>query len=307
MLNNYYTQRELLHTVKMSKQWIKGHVDEKTLRLLNLGSEGLRPAAIRCPSNQEGEYRQGKAVPGTVMFIVNHTFENGNNLKRGNDFEQIKKLFSPYGYNFFCGYNINKDGILQKVAQYSRMENAGSLICFISSHGNQTSLACPDGNNVQIIDILKAAQTKELESCPKMFFFDACRSKTTSLDGKGLPEPPTSNYFVGFSCLDTKTSIEGKSDSCGVYFEEIINVFKDGFPRPYKEDGKVRDLNHFMNKVHFAVTKKYHQVPTVRTTLVGKIYFQKPECTENVPKNPPVFFSKENVTRPYKRRSIKRV
>lgn len=55
------------------------------------------------------------------------------------------------------------------------MENAGSLICFISSHGDQTSLACPDGNNVQIIDILKAAQTKELESCPKMFFFDACR------------------------------------------------------------------------------------------------------------------------------------
>lgn len=44
-----------------------------------------------------------------------------------------------------------------------------------------------------------------------------------------------------------------------------------------------------MNKVHFAVTSKYHQVPTVRTTLVGKIFFQKPNCTEGVPKNAPVF------------------
>lgn len=29
MLNNYYTQRELLHTVKMSKQWIKGGTNDR--------------------------------------------------------------------------------------------------------------------------------------------------------------------------------------------------------------------------------------------------------------------------------------
>lgn len=46
-----------------------------------------------------------------------------------------------------------------------------------------------------------------------------------------------------------------------------------------------RDLNHFMNKVNYAVTDKYGQVPTIRTTLVGKVFLQKPEYTEDVPKN----------------------
>lgn len=46
-----------------------------------------------------------------------------------------------------------------------------------------------------------------------------------------------------------------------------------------------RDLNHFMNKVHYAVTTKYHQVPIVRTTLVGKIFLQKPKLNEIVPEN----------------------
>lgn len=63
-------------------------------------------------------------------------------------------------------------------------------------------------------------------------------SRNGSLDGKILPEPPTSNYYVGFSCLDTKSSVEGRA-SCGVYFQEIIKQFNDGFPRPHVEEGKV--------------------------------------------------------------------
>lgn len=50
-----------------------------------------------------------------------------------------------------------------------------------------------------------------------------------------------------------------------------------------------RDLNHFMNKVHYAVTEECNQVPTVRTTLVGKIFFQAANFTEVVPKNTPCF------------------
>lgn len=46
-----------------------------------------------------------------------------------------------------------------------------------------------------------------------------------------------------------------------------------------------RDLNHFMNKVHYAVTTKYHQVPIVRSTLVGKVFLQKTELNEITPAN----------------------
>lgn len=240
------------------------------------------------PSKKEGDYRQGRSVPGYVLVIINHRFKNGKNLKKGNECDNIKKLFSEYNYKVRCFNNLKKKKILRKVARYSTKTNSGSLICFISSHGDQTSLACPNGDNVEIIDILQTAETKELESSPKIFFFDACRSKNGSLDGKGLPEPPTSNYYVGFSCLDTKKSWVGRN-SCGVYFEEIVDTFEDGFPRPHKEGGKVRDLNHFMNKVHYAVSTNYGQVPTIRTTLIGKVFLQKPKKSEIVPPNIPTF------------------
>lgn len=89
--------------------------------------------------------------------------------------EKIKKLFTTYGYEVRCFTNLSREEILAKVGLYSCRGNSNSLICFISSHGDQTSLACPDGEVVQIFDILKKAETKQLEKCPKVFFFDACR------------------------------------------------------------------------------------------------------------------------------------
>lgn len=51
-----------------------------------------------------------------------------------------------------------------------------------------------------------------------------------------FPEPPGRGYYVGFSCLHQTTSewpIGRKS--CGLYFDALINVFKDSFGRPAKE------------------------------------------------------------------------
>lgn len=246
------------------------------------------------PSCKEWDYAmEKKTVPGYVVVIVNYKFKFANDLKQGNDCNKIGKLFSTYGYRVRCFFNKNKEQILQIVNHYSRKEDSGSLICFISSHGCQTSLACPNGDDVQIFDILEKANTKELDKRPKVFFFDACRSKKGSLDGKALPEPPTQDYYVAFSCLDTETSRVGK-ESCGVFIEEIIKVFEDGFPRPPVEVGKVRDLNHFMTKVHYAVTTRCSQVPTVRSTLLGKVQFQKQEYTKDVQSNTSSF-PKQNV------------
>lgn len=53
-------------------------------------------------------------------------------------------------------------------------------------------------------------------------------SENGSLDGKILPEPPTSNYYVGFSCLDTTSCVDGDG-TCGVYFKELIKNSKMDF------------------------------------------------------------------------------
>lgn len=49
------------------------------------------------------------------------------------------------------------------------------------------------------------------------------------------PKPPSEDYYVGFSCLASKISLVGK-DSCGIYFEALIEVFKDGFWRSPREE-----------------------------------------------------------------------
>lgn len=225
-------------------------------------------------SLQSSKYRKKGIDPGYVLVIVNYKFDYEKKLPRGNDIEEIKKLFSEYGYKVRSGTNLNREEILRKVKRYCTKQNVGNFICFFSSHGDQTSLSCPNGNDIEINDIMRAANTRQLTRFPKVFFFDACRSKCSKkIREKSIPEPPNHNYYVGFSCLASTESKTGKT-SCGVYFEEIVKVFKDGFRRPIRDSGIVRDLNHFMNKVHHNIRTEHEQIPTIRTTLTGKVFLQ---------------------------------
>lgn len=216
---------------------------------------------------------------GLVLVFVNYSFPN-KPLERGNDIEEIEQLFPHYGYEVHSFTDLNKEDILSKVKFFSEKENLGSFVCFLSSHGNQTSLACPDGGVVKINDILRAANTEELKDKPKVFFIDACRaSLNQEIKESDYPEPPSTEYYVGFSCLASKISLVGKN-SCGIYFQALIEVFKDGFSRPPKEASKTRDINHFMEKVHYRVNQQKdkqgnnYQMPIFRSTLTGKLFLQ---------------------------------
>lgn len=216
---------------------------------------------------------------GLVLVIVNYSFPN-KPLERGNDIEEIEQLFPDYGYEVHSFTDLSKENILSKVKLCSEKENVDRFICFISSHGNQTSLACPDGGVVRINDILSAANTKQLENKPKVFFFDACRANLNQdIKESDLPEPPSAEYYVGFSCLASKISLVGKN-SCGIYFQALIEVFKDGFWRSPREESKIRDINHFMAKVHHRVNKQKdkqgnnYQMPIYRSTLTGLLFLQ---------------------------------
>lgn len=60
-----------------------------------------------------------------------------------------------------------------------------------------------------------------------------------TIHGTDIPEPPDTEYYVGLSSLNLTTSKVCGTESCGVYFETLITVFKDGFWRPKWEDKKV--------------------------------------------------------------------
>lgn len=69
-------------------------------------------------------------------------------------------------------------------------------------------------------------------------FFSGTKS-TEEIKGIDIPEPPDKGYYVGLSCLNTTSSWQIGQKSCGIYFETLIKVFKDGFKRKTKEKDKV--------------------------------------------------------------------
>lgn len=80
--------------------------------------------------------------------------------------------------------------------------------------------------------------------------------------------------------MASKISLVGK-DSCGIYFEALIEVFKDGFWRSPREESTIRDINHFIEKVHHRVNKQKdkqgntYQKPICKNTLTGKLFLQR--------------------------------
>lgn len=235
-------------------------------------------------------------MPGYVLVIINHDFPSSP-LPRGKDIEKIHRLFSKQNYKVRCFTNQTKKDILGIINYYSSKSDSKSLICFLSSHGDQTSLAChvdkaSDESSVKILDVLESANTYQLMNRPKIFFIDACRTPTgATIRGRDIPEPPGTGYYVGFSSLNLTTSRVLGEESCGIYFETLIEVFTDGFRRPTVEANKIRDLNHLMEKVHHAIAQrkdadgKCFQTSVFKSTLLGKVFLHKQTSSVYKPKN----------------------
>lgn len=240
-------------------------------------------------SYSESEYEDAGELKGHVLVFINYEFPGTKlkTLKRGDDIKEIETLFTEQKYKVEGYYNQTKSQILKTVTSYASKANSGQLICFLSSHGDATSLACyaPDEHDertVNIIDILRAADTKERENCPKIFFIDACRSDPKrDIDAKEIPDVPAGKFVVGFSCLNLTSSQVG-AKSCGVYIETLIKVFKNGFRRKRQEHGKVRDLHHFHKKVQHIFNKEQNknpnngkktaQIPVLKSSIAGHVF-----------------------------------
>lgn len=93
--------------------------------------------------------------------------------------EEIKKLFRQQNYQVVGLFDRSKNEILDTVHDLASKKYSAKFICFLSSHGNATSLVCRrehGEDKVKIKDIFKSADTPQLKDCPKIFFIDACRS-----------------------------------------------------------------------------------------------------------------------------------
>lgn len=94
--------------------------------------------------------------------------------------DEIDKLFTKHNYKVYGYTDLTKTELLDKIKTCASYPDSGSFICFLSSHGDQTTLAChtrndSDEKSVSIIDVLESANTEQLKNRPKLFFIDACR------------------------------------------------------------------------------------------------------------------------------------
>lgn len=222
---------------------------------------------------------------GYVLVIINNEFGGKySKLPDGtDDIKEIENLFSRLNYIVVCLFNQNKNEILDTIKELASKEDSTRFICFLSSHGDNTSLVCPRNaygeENVKIRDVLKCANTPQLKDCPKIFFIDACRTgKNEIMWSEEFPEPPGLGYYVGFSCLHQTTSEWpiGRN-SCGLYFDALIKVFKNSFGRPATEGLKIRDLNDLMEKVRHYLSQQTRngqpiQTPVCKSTLTGRVF-----------------------------------
>lgn len=87
----------------------------------------------------------------------------------------LESLFKKYHYNVRCYRDVSANELLQHVETYASKDDSKCFVCFISSHGDFSSIECR-GGDVKTKDILKKANTAKLKGQPKCIFIDACRT-----------------------------------------------------------------------------------------------------------------------------------
>ncbi|CAC5418066.1 unnamed protein product [Mytilus coruscus] len=212
---------------------------------------------------------------GWVLIIKNTNFGR-RSLPSGNEVGNLESLFKNYHYNVRCYRDVSADELLQHVEAYASKADSKCFVCFISSHGDFSSIECMGGECVKTKDILKKANTVQLKGQPKCIFIDACRT------GRGSrPAIPDDNFFVGMSSLAYTKSMA--DNHVGDYYLHCIaKVFKESFAFPAYGDGYVRDIDYLMKKVHrdvqkYADSNGDSQKPIYESSLKGQLFLQGTE------------------------------
>lgn len=216
---------------------------------------------------------------GYVVVIINSKFAaDVGDLPTGNEIEDIRDLFQRYGYEVRALQNLCAHAICPAIKRYAEKKDSHSLVCFISSHGSRTTLLGSDGYCVNYVDIYQAANQPNLKRKPKTFFIDACRTKYgEEVKDICIPDERYPDFFVGWACLGSQPSYPS-TNYCGVYFQELIAVFKENFHLPSRGHGFCRDIEHLVKITHYRVSEKtkekQNQMPALGHSLRGRYFLQ---------------------------------
>ncbi|CAC5374415.1 CASP8 [Mytilus coruscus] len=145
--------------------------------------------------------------------------------------DKLCELFEGVHFSVRIYRNTKARDIGKHISEYAN-RSGSCFITFVSSHGSNGNVCGSDDKLVKLEDLFRAADTSKLKGKPKLFFIDACR---TGRRDSRIPELLHSDYFVGYSCLSRQTSYDKGG---GIYFKQLIEVYKDGLKYPARDHGK---------------------------------------------------------------------
>ena len=169
---------------------------------------------------------------GKAIVIVNDKFEpnpEDENLElreragAEEDMRLFREMFEFLGYSVECHSNLTAEEmhqVIDKVACENHEPN-DSCVCCVSTHGDENVMYGSDSVGVKRSEFLKPLkQTESLCGKPKMFFFQACRTK---VDTTGQLGPRYPIYYPDAADRDADIFIANASTAHNASYRSHIN------------------------------------------------------------------------------------
>jgi hypothetical protein len=219
-----------------------------------------------------------------IACIINVYKTEGQEDRVGTDVDRDKliKLFDQMHFQvevFNDDSGLTAQGILKKVEDTAGQKVDGKepqcYVLFILSHGNTDSglvevLYGSDGKPLAKNQVLKALNSDNLRSTPRLVCFVSCRGKALRLlDETDSVEIPDGHFVVGFPCEEGYASLRNRKLGTR-YVQCLVDVFMNSA----HDTDVISLLNQVKTKLERLVpeTDRRYQIAVCQYYLEKKFY-----------------------------------
>jgi hypothetical protein len=235
------------------------------LRRKNEEVGGLRQQVERLDGQlqrgEDAEMYHMNAVPphGKAIVIVNNTFTPNPELvlrpRSGamRDMFLFRQTFEHLGYTVEAHSNLTGVQMHQVIAEVAAENHDAhdSFVCCISTHGDDEKVYGADSIGVKRVELIQTVkQSATLLEKPKMFFLQACRTKSSSTPTTEnlthyQPDAPKQDADIFVANATTPNSASYRDPSTGSWF---VSTLHRVFTSPARHNATLSALMHEVNR-----------------------------------------------------------
>lgn len=182
----------------------------------------------------------GSKTRGVCLILNNQGYSESSALpKRAGsetDVENLRELFTKLEFLVTVSQDLNAPEMVRRLQGVASMDHTeyDCFVCFILSHGDESSLYCVDGSMVSVKTVVSAFHANKcisLAGKPKLFFIQASRGN--EFPSGVFPATPNSgdegvcaegaDFFVGFPSTESHFAFRNSTQGSW-YINALIEV-----------------------------------------------------------------------------------